>query len=196
MALPGSATGGAGVILRKLKDIKDEVKKLPMSSEAHLYSAVVYFLDVQRDRMTYKSCLADDCRQRLDEGDSESLTCRSCGPVEDFRYKFMVPVKICDETDALKAALFDDVAMDIFDQSASELMALKDENEESFNSVIESVCVGKWEVAFRYKLKIVGDKRCGFATLVKAKKTFRECSTNRVAIKKQIDYLRSLIGEK
>lgn len=179
--------------MKTLQAVKDELKKVPLSNEVHYFCSVVYFLEIDRTNVVYKSCLTEGCRQKVTEDDSGRLSCKDCGAVDDFRYKFMVSGTISDNTDTLKVSFFEDVAMDVFDKSASELMDVRDQSEEMFNNEIDSVCVGKWEVVFRYKLRSVGGKRCGFVVVTRAKKTFRDASSNRVAIRKEIDRLNSLL---
>lgn len=179
----------------QLKEIKQELKVLPVAGTGYYYSSVIFFLDIERTKMSYKGCTTENCRMKLNEDNLGGLNCAKCGIVEDFVYRFMVTATVCDQSDNLKVSFFEDVGVELFDRTASELMALRSQDEDLFTKVVDAVCFGKWQVTLRYKLSLVKERRCGFATVTRARKAFRDVSCNRVAIQKEIDRLQNILKE-
>ncbi|KAL8305036.1 hypothetical protein RB597_004020 [Gaeumannomyces tritici] len=149
----GAATGRKDE-LKTVSQVKDEGLGMETDTYFNLKATIVF---IRQENFCYPACMSATCSKKVVE-DGENWRCEKCQishPRPEYRY--IMSVNVNDHTGQLWVSCFDDVGRIIMGKSADELMALKEEDEESFTRAFEAANCRRLSFRCRAKMDTFGE---------------------------------------
>ncbi|KAI9141906.1 hypothetical protein BKA69DRAFT_1071907 [Paraphysoderma sedebokerense] len=137
-------------MLKVLGQITSE--HLGMNEKPDYFTAEATIHYINKERFCYAACPAEGCNKKVVEDGSEwrCEKCNSSYPSPQYRY--MARINVSDHTDSAYLQIFDNVGLQIFNVSATELVQMRDSEDPGFELAMASVMCRKF--VFRVKAKM------------------------------------------
>ena len=157
-----SGASGKPREFRTIKSILEEWTNCTDVSQTGFYTIRGWINYVKNDDTTllwYSSCMNQDkCKKKMIKED-DMYHCDSCNQsFQNCIFRYIVSMKVCDETDGLWLSIFDKEFTDIVGCTAQDLKEVQDRNEEEFKDKVSNVLNLRFEFAVK---ATVGDNGMG-----------------------------------
>lgn len=115
-----------------------------------MFRALVYLEYIKRENMWYPSCPTSMCRGKKMMEDGSEYHCYGCGGhFSSYDLRYMVQLKLTDDTDVLWVRGFNDVAEQLLGVTANSLRNLFDSSYEEFDRLVGSIVYTNFEGLIR-----------------------------------------------
>ena len=148
-----SSTGGKTREFRLIRSIMDEWSTCSDTSQTGFYTIRAWINYIKTDGDTslwYPSCMNQDkCKKKMIKED-DMFHCDACNQsFQNCIYRYIVTLKVCDETGGLWMNVFDKDFADIVGITAQDLKEIHDRNEEEFKDKVNNVVNLRYEWAVK-----------------------------------------------
>jgi len=129
MASTGGGGGGKDQT-KTIAQVRDENLGMTENSDYFTLKATVVY--IKQDNIAYPACLTEGCNKKVTNDDEGVWRCEKCNvthPKPDYRY--IMSVNVSDHTGMLWLSCFDDAGKLIMGRSANDIMAAKEEGEDT-----------------------------------------------------------------
>ena len=134
----GGGGGGSSSFKRDemctLADVREE--ELGSSDQGDIFSCQATVTYIKTDNIAYPACPSDKCNKKVTEG-NEGWRCEKCNmSYEKPEYRYIMSLCVADHTGQTWFQGFNEVGVKVLDMTANELMDIKANNEDTFNSIL------------------------------------------------------------
>jgi replication factor A1 len=130
---------------RTLRSVNEEWQTCTNTSAADVFlvRAHINFIKHDETAMWYSSCFnADKCKKKVTK-EGEIYRCDTCAETaESCVYRYIVSMKICDETDGIWVSAFDEKFTEIIGITANDLKRIQDESAEDYKEKV-AMCLNQ-----------------------------------------------------
>jgi len=130
MSLTNATGGGDRNATKTIAQIKDE--ELGMREEVDWFSLKATIIYIKQDAPAYAACRTEGCNKKIVEVEVGVWRCEKCDVTWDYpKYRYIMSVNVSDHTGQIWLSCFDEAGELFMGVKANDLMALRDEGEDT-----------------------------------------------------------------
>lgn len=141
---------------RTLRSVNEEWQTCtnPAATDVFLVRTHINFIKHDDTTMWYSSCFnAERCKKKVVK-EGEVYRCDACAETAEFCvYRYVVSMKICDETDGIWVSAFDEKFTEIIGITANDLKRIQDESEEDYKEKVAACLNQRLEFVIRASMQ-------------------------------------------
>ncbi|GAA5900278.1 replication factor A subunit protein RFA1 [Sporobolomyces salmoneus] len=152
----GAAAGGSSSFRQDtFKTLSDVVgENLGMNEKPDFFSSRATITYIKSDPMSYPACPADKCNKKVSHEGENSWRCEKCDQsYEAPQYRYILSLAVNDFTSQIWLSGFNEIGEQLFERSANEMQAMKEDDEPQFLAVVQN-SLGKM---FNFNVKAKAD---------------------------------------
>jgi len=130
MSMTNATGGGDRNATKTIAQIKDE--ELGMREEVDWFSLKATIIYIKQDAPAYAACRTEGCNKKIVEVEVGVWRCEKCDVTWDYpKYRYIMSVNVSDHTGQIWLSCFDEAGELFMGVKANDLMALRDEGEDT-----------------------------------------------------------------
>ncbi|GAA5841988.1 hypothetical protein JCM11251_001438 [Rhodosporidiobolus azoricus] len=157
------AGASSGPIASKADDFKtlsavvDE--NLGMSEKPDFFATRATVTYVKGDNLSYPACPTERCNKKMSQEGEGVWRCEKCEQTyEAPSYRYILSMCINDYTSQIWVSGFNEVGMDLFGRSADEMHALKEDDDNAFQTALTAALGKTYDLSIKARADTFGDQ--------------------------------------